>query len=158
MSLRNACYYMCEKNIDSILESHCYFNIKFQPSRLIGLGARGGRGSGGMGSTLGAQVRGVIELAKGETLYFLIGQPGMDACPKNLGFRQNYCQQSNQTRVSSGGTDITSLVREMQKMEMKDGGGGGGGATYIFTVRTIENQHYNEVYGLCSWTLGQRGL
>lgn len=35
-----------------------------------------------MGSTLGTLVRGVIELEKGEQLYFMVGQPGMDACPK----------------------------------------------------------------------------
>lgn len=46
------------------------------------MGARGGKGSSGMGSTLGALVRGVIELEKGEQLYFMVGQSGMDACPK----------------------------------------------------------------------------
>lgn len=50
--------------------------------RLIAMGARGGKGSSGMGSTLGALARGVIELEKGEQLYFMVGQPGMDACPK----------------------------------------------------------------------------
>ena len=104
---------------------------------LIGLGARGGRGSGGMGSTLGALVRGVIELDKGETLHFLIGQPGMDACPKNLGLRENYCQQSNQTNIGTGTSGITSLVHAVKRIEWKDGGGGGGGASYIFTVRNF---------------------
>lgn len=46
------------------------------------MGARGGKGSSGMGSTLGALVRGVIELEKGEQLYFMVGQSGTDACPK----------------------------------------------------------------------------
>lgn len=46
------------------------------------MGARGGKGSTGMGSTLGALVRGVIELEKGDQLYFMVGQAGMDACPK----------------------------------------------------------------------------
>lgn len=46
------------------------------------MGASGGRGSGEMGSTLGATVRAVVELVKGEQLYFMIGQPGTDACPK----------------------------------------------------------------------------
>lgn len=49
---------------------------------IIAMGARGGRGSGGMGSTLGSLVRGVIELEKEQQLHFLIGQPGSDACPK----------------------------------------------------------------------------
>lgn len=35
-----------------------------------------------MGSTLGALVRGVIELQKGEQLYFIVGQMGTNACPK----------------------------------------------------------------------------
>lgn len=54
-------------------------NIRFS---VIAMGARGGRGSGGMGSTLGTLVRGVIELEKEQKLYFLVGQPGSDACPK----------------------------------------------------------------------------
>lgn len=39
-------------------------------------------GSGGMGSTFGAFVRGVIELQKGDQLYFMVGQAGSDACAK----------------------------------------------------------------------------
>lgn len=49
---------------------------------LIGVGARGGRGSTGTGITLGALVRGVIELRKGDQLYFMVGQEGVDACSK----------------------------------------------------------------------------
>lgn len=49
---------------------------------LIGVGARGGKDSIGRGSTLGALVRGVIELQKGDQLYFIVGQEGTDACPK----------------------------------------------------------------------------
>lgn len=61
--------------IDLILIINFNFSV-------IAMGARGGRGSGGMGSTLGSLVRGVIELEKEQQLYFLIGQPGSDACPK----------------------------------------------------------------------------
>lgn len=60
------------------------FNCKqiiFEHS-LIALGARGGAGSGGMGNTLGALARGVIELQKGDQLYFIVGQMGVNACPK----------------------------------------------------------------------------
>lgn len=46
------------------------------------VGARGGMGSGGMGTTFGALVRGVIELQKGDQLYFIVGQEGMNACAK----------------------------------------------------------------------------
>jgi len=35
-----------------------------------------------MGSTLGALARAVIELQKGDQLYFIVGQMGTNACPK----------------------------------------------------------------------------
>lgn len=41
-----------------------------------------------MGITLGASVRGVIELEKGDQLYFMVGQAGTDACVKV----RNVCQ------------------------------------------------------------------
>ncbi|KAG7206284.1 hypothetical protein KM043_003665 [Ampulex compressa] len=105
---------------------------------LIGVGARGGKGSGGMGSTLGAIVRGVIELEKGEQLYFMVGQSGVDACPKNLGLRIDSCQgQAYKPSHSSG---IASIVREVKNIKLKDGGGGGGGATYIFTLKSNGEQ------------------
>ncbi|KAK1117952.1 hypothetical protein K0M31_015619 [Melipona bicolor] len=102
---------------------------------LIGMGARGGKGSSGMGSTLGALVRGVIELEKGEQLYFMVGQSGTDACPKNLGLTSDSCQSvgSYQFSVPPG----SSKVHEVKNMKLKDGGGGGGGATYVFTVSEI---------------------
>lgn len=53
--------------------------IKFS---IIGYGARGGRGAATTGNSLGAMARGVVWLDKGEHLYFMIGQPGLDACPK----------------------------------------------------------------------------
>ncbi|XP_015429458.1 PREDICTED: ALK tyrosine kinase receptor [Dufourea novaeangliae] len=107
---------------------------------LIGVGASGGKGSSGMGSTLGALVRGVIELEKGEQLYFMVGQPGTDACPKNLGLRTDRCQSVGQT-TGSGLSGITSIVREVKKMKIRDGGGGGGGATYIFKLKTSGEQY-----------------
>jgi len=39
-------------------------------------------GSSNTGITLGAFVRGVIELQKGDQLYFMVGQEGTDACAK----------------------------------------------------------------------------
>ncbi|XP_033212809.1 ALK tyrosine kinase receptor [Belonocnema kinseyi] len=99
---------------------------------IIAMGARGGRGSGGMGSTLGTLVRCVIELEKEQQLYFMVGQPGLDACPKSLGLERHECQQSSQAGSSS---IYTSKVHAVKKIELKDGGGGGGGATYIFTLK-----------------------
>ncbi|XP_051176144.1 leukocyte tyrosine kinase receptor-like [Leptopilina boulardi] len=99
---------------------------------VIAMGARGGRGSGGMGSTLGSLVRGVIELEKEQQLYFLIGQPGSDACPKSLGLEKHDCQQLGQISSSV----YTSKVHAVKKIELKDGGGGGGGATYIFKLKS----------------------
>ncbi|XP_034171879.1 anaplastic lymphoma kinase isoform X1 [Osmia lignaria lignaria] len=107
---------------------------------LIGMGARGGKGSSGMGSTLGALVRGVIELEKGEQLYFMVGQPGTDACPKNLGLRINSCQGNGSVGVSlSPGS--SSKVYDVRNIRIRDGGGGGGGATYIFTLKNYQEQH-----------------
>lgn len=60
-----------------MLHNHIFFS-----NSLIGKGARGGRGASGTGSTWGALVRGVVELEKGDQLYFMVGQPGNDACPK----------------------------------------------------------------------------
>ncbi|XP_008548464.1 ALK tyrosine kinase receptor isoform X1 [Microplitis demolitor] len=104
---------------------------------LIAMGARGGRGSGEMGSTLGALVRGVIELEKGQILYFLVGQPGTDACTKSLGIMNNPCGVVSH----SGGNEspfvgMQSAIREVKNIELTNGGGGGGGATYIFTVKS----------------------
>ncbi|XP_043282880.1 ALK tyrosine kinase receptor isoform X2 [Venturia canescens] len=103
---------------------------------LIAVGARGGRGSGGMGSTLGALVRGVIELEKGETLYFLVGQAGMDACPNKIGLQSSDCQQtSNRSSSESGMSGALFKIYDVKNMEWNDGGGGGGGATYVFMVK-----------------------
>ncbi|XP_076750221.1 anaplastic lymphoma kinase isoform X1 [Xylocopa sonorina] len=107
---------------------------------LIGMGARGGKGSSGMGSTLGALVRGVIELKKGEQLYFMIGQPGMDACPKNLGVETDSCQSSGSSAPTSY-PPTSSKVQEVKNIRIKDGGGGGGGATYIFTLNENGDQY-----------------
>ncbi|KAK9299944.1 hypothetical protein QLX08_007170 [Tetragonisca angustula] len=106
---------------------------------LIGMGARGGKGSSGMGSTLGALVRGVIELEKGEQLYFMVGQSGMDACPKNLGLTSDSCQIVGpyESSVPLG----TSKVHKVKNIKLKDGGGGGGGATYVFTVKDNGEQY-----------------
>lgn len=46
------------------------------------MGARGGTGALAMGTTMGAMVRGIVELEKGQQLYFMVGQPGTNACPK----------------------------------------------------------------------------
>ncbi|XP_076675839.1 anaplastic lymphoma kinase isoform X2 [Andrena cerasifolii] len=101
---------------------------------LIGMGAGGGKGSSGMGITLGASVRGVIELEKGDQLYFMVGQAGTDACVKNLGLSIDTCQSAGQAhRASPSGTP--SIVREVMNIQIKDGGGGGGGATYIFKMK-----------------------
>ncbi|XP_046835258.1 ALK tyrosine kinase receptor isoform X2 [Vespa crabro] len=105
---------------------------------LIGMGARGGRGASGTGSTLGSLVRGVVELVKGDQLYFMVGQPGIDACPKNLGMQTKECQAPFDGPSETGG--MSSIFHEVKKMEVKDGGGGGGGATYIFTLKNNGDQ------------------
>ncbi|KAK0161971.1 hypothetical protein PV327_008362 [Microctonus hyperodae] len=102
---------------------------------LIAMGASGGKGSGGMGSTLGALVRGIIELEKGQTLYFSIGQSGIDACAKSLGRSNNPCSGSNFFNNESSIYSSTSYIRDVKNMERINGGGGGGGATFIYTVK-----------------------
>ncbi|XP_029176509.1 ALK tyrosine kinase receptor-like isoform X2 [Nylanderia fulva] len=104
---------------------------------LIGVGARGGQGSGGTGSALGALVRGVVELQKGDQLYFIVGQAGIDACSKNLGMNKISCQSTDQSLEFSKHTPagVPSKVREVKRLEFKNGGGGGGGATVIFALR-----------------------
>ncbi|XP_076635362.1 anaplastic lymphoma kinase isoform X1 [Colletes latitarsis] len=108
---------------------------------LIGMGARGGKGSSGMGSTLGALVRGVVELEKGEQLYFMVGQPGSNACPKSLGLIEDSCQTGGSHPYGSSLTGITSAINAVKNIKIKDGGGGGGGATYIFTLKANGQQH-----------------
>ncbi|XP_066597119.1 leukocyte tyrosine kinase receptor [Prorops nasuta] len=100
---------------------------------LIGLGAGGGKSSSGQGSTLGALVRGVIELEKGQQLYFMVGQPGMDACPKSV--KRNDCQERRTSNGTPLVTQIATAVKNDQNIMIKKGGGGGGGATYVFTLK-----------------------
>ncbi|KYN34630.1 ALK tyrosine kinase receptor [Trachymyrmex septentrionalis] len=97
---------------------------------LIAIGARGGLGSSNTGITLGAFVRGVIELQKGDQLYFMVGQEGTDACFKNLGLKRTVCPSNQNADLS-----LPSKMREVKKVQVKNPGGGGGGATAIFTLK-----------------------
>ncbi|KAL0123932.1 hypothetical protein PUN28_006035 [Cardiocondyla obscurior] len=105
---------------------------------LIAVGARGGKGSSGVGDTLGAFVRGIMELQKGEQLYFMMGQEGTDACTKNLGLKIKSCQSSEQLDELPSQQTI-SKVKEVKKIEFKNPGGGGGGATAIFRLKANGN-------------------
>ncbi|XP_011878033.1 PREDICTED: ALK tyrosine kinase receptor [Vollenhovia emeryi] len=100
----------------------------------IAVGARGGKGSSNSGSSLGAFVRGVIELQKGDQLYFMMGQEGTNACTKNLGLKTTTCYSSDQS-VDLTPQQTSSKVREVKKIEFKNPGGGGGGATAIFMMK-----------------------
>ncbi|XP_031358672.1 ALK tyrosine kinase receptor [Photinus pyralis] len=93
---------------------------------LILVGASGGKGSGGMGSSRGAMVRTVVELAKGQEIYVLVGQEGASACVKSLG------HQSNSSCKSLRNDEDLTGVRGVLRMEVGDGGGGGGGGTFVF--------------------------
>ncbi|XP_012251030.2 ALK tyrosine kinase receptor isoform X2 [Athalia rosae] len=106
---------------------------------IIAMGAGGGRGSGQMGSTLGATVRAVVELEKGQHLYFLIGEAGIDACPKNLGLKAHSCQNEDHGSIVTGSAS-NSAIRQVKNIKLKDSGGGGGGATYVFTVKSNGEQ------------------
>ncbi|XP_018396574.1 PREDICTED: ALK tyrosine kinase receptor [Cyphomyrmex costatus] len=97
---------------------------------LIAIGARGGKGSGDTGITLGAIVRGVIELQKGDQLYFMVGQEGVDACAKSLGLKTTTCESEIVVPQQTA-----TKVREVKKLQFKNPGGGGGGATAIFTLK-----------------------
>ncbi|XP_071450132.1 tyrosine-protein kinase receptor-like [Hetaerina americana] len=106
---------------------------------IIARGASGGRGSDGAGTSLGATVRGVLELRAGEPLYFLIGQEGVSACAKNyaggVGVRRDPSSTGiacNPVIKSSPSTKPTNPITEIFKITFIGGGGGGGGATYVF--------------------------
>lgn len=49
---------------------------------IILAGASGGKGSSGMGSSRGAQVRAVMKLQRGQEVYALVGQEGTSASLK----------------------------------------------------------------------------
>lgn len=58
------------------------------------------------------------------------------------------CQVPGQSHEASMLYGIASKVREVKKVEFKNGGGGGGGASVIFTVNNIVdvnffNMHHN---------------
>lgn len=78
--------------------------------RIIGSGARGGKGGTGAGSSLGATVSGIIDLNRHEKLFLMIGQAGSDA---------------------SAAPQSPSSKNQTNKVNYA---GGGGGATYVFTV------------------------
>ncbi|XP_066255961.1 tyrosine-protein kinase receptor isoform X2 [Euwallacea similis] len=88
-------------------------------------GAGGGKGSTGMGSSRGAQVRAVLKLEKGQEIYLLVGQEGSSACIKFLG-------QSNNCSVSNEQFSNKSLLHVIRGYDIIDSGGGGGGGTFVF--------------------------
>ncbi|XP_025832818.1 ALK tyrosine kinase receptor [Agrilus planipennis] len=95
------------------------------------VGASGGKGSGGMGSSRAAMVRTVMELYKGQEIYFLVGQEGSNACYKSLGHMGNSsCSKSY--NLDGRSKNLTTAIRMIQKMEILDGGGGGGGGTFMY--------------------------
>ncbi|XP_065200377.1 leukocyte tyrosine kinase receptor-like isoform X2 [Planococcus citri] len=94
---------------------------------IIAKGARGGKGADALGESRAAMVRAVTELYKGQSIYFLIGQEGHDACRK-LTFDTPSCIVDLHLRTTS---NFKSILRDQK---LYDGGGGGGGATYIFTM------------------------
>lgn len=55
------------------------------------MGANGGRGGGGMGSSRGAMVRLVVDLRKEQELFILVGQEGSNACLKVNNIQCLYC-------------------------------------------------------------------
>ncbi|KAK5639789.1 hypothetical protein RI129_010600 [Pyrocoelia pectoralis] len=99
------------------------------------VGASGGKGSGGMGSSRGAMVRTVMELSKGQEVLLLVGQEGTSACVKSLGHQSNSSCKSLRNDDSK---DLTG-VRGVLRMEVADGGGGGGGATYVFVFNRTKH-------------------
>ncbi|XP_067210065.1 ALK tyrosine kinase receptor isoform X2 [Linepithema humile] len=105
---------------------------------LIGFGAKGGKGATdpSNSSSMGALAQGVIELQKGDQLYFMVGQAGADARPKNIGSKiVNSTSAPPHGSIPPHNTHTTSKVREVKNTEFENGGGGGGGATTIFTLK-----------------------
>ncbi|CAH2098912.1 unnamed protein product [Euphydryas editha] len=99
---------------------------------IMATGASGGLGSMLSGVSHGAQARGLFELHKGERLYMLVGQQGLNACKKTLSAQESqecYKRDANDTSVV-----FTSKTHEVRNTHVNDGGGGGGGATYVFLL------------------------
>ncbi|XP_026501765.1 tyrosine-protein kinase receptor [Vanessa tameamea] len=99
---------------------------------ILATGASGGLGSMWAGVSHAAQARGLFELHRGERLYLLLGQQGMNACKKTLSAQESQeCSRrdSNETAIV-----FTSKTHEVRNTHVNDGGGGGGGATFVFLL------------------------
>nr|XP_042902778.1 leukocyte tyrosine kinase receptor [Parasteatoda tepidariorum] len=92
-------------------------------------GAGGGQGIANSGKSLGASLRAGFDWEKGDLIYFLVGQKGIDAC----GNVRGGCDTRLMRRS-------ISKLRDMNNKRREGGGGGGGGATYIFKIDDMTNQ------------------
>ncbi|XP_041986159.1 ALK tyrosine kinase receptor isoform X2 [Aricia agestis] len=121
----------------SVIQSPPYQGIQIWevPSEglytIIATGASGGLGSMWAGVSHGAQARGLFELHRGEKLYMLLGQQGLNACKKTLSAQESQeCAHRHNTTTQV----YTSKTHEIRNTHVNDGGGGGGGGTYVFLV------------------------
>ncbi|XP_046399789.1 ALK tyrosine kinase receptor-like isoform X2 [Ischnura elegans] len=106
---------------------------------IVARGASGGKGSDGVGTSLGSTVRGVLELRAGEPLYFLVGQEGVNACTKNFAGGLSYRRDPLSMGVACNAAIKTSFstrpknpINDIKQMTFVGGGGGGGGGTFVF--------------------------
>ncbi|XP_022828463.1 ALK tyrosine kinase receptor [Spodoptera litura] len=100
---------------------------------LIATGASGGLGSAWAGVSHAAAVRALVELHKGERVYVLVGQQGVNACKKTLSAQEGHHECSRRTSNETSQV-FTSKTHEVRNTHVSDGGGGGGGATYVFLL------------------------
>ncbi|CAG9573024.1 unnamed protein product [Danaus chrysippus] len=98
---------------------------------IIATGASGGLGSMWAGVSHGSSARGLFELHRGEKVYMMIGQQGMNACKKTLSAQES---QECSRRANESTQVFTSKTHEIRNTHVNDGGGGGGGATYVFLM------------------------
>ncbi|KAG7295195.1 hypothetical protein JYU34_022164 [Plutella xylostella] len=96
---------------------------------IIAHGAAGGLGSAWTGVSHGATARAMFHLHKGELIYMLPGQQGLNACKKTLSAQDS---QECARRPQNSSQLYTSKTHEVRNTHVQDGGGGGGGGTYVF--------------------------
>ncbi|XP_075212596.1 anaplastic lymphoma kinase isoform X2 [Lycorma delicatula] len=100
---------------------------------IIGRGANGGQGSERKGSSWAAEARTIVELVKGQLIYVLVGQSGLNACSKGRE-RVNHSIECELRKIKqSTKSPLRDKIKAISLMDYIGGGGGGGGATYIFT-------------------------
>ncbi|CAB0001299.1 unnamed protein product, partial [Nesidiocoris tenuis] len=95
-------------------------------SRIVAKGASGGMGGDGQGISKGALVRSVMELKKGQSIYILVGQEGMQSC------RKNFVKSAETVCHLEGKGKEKTRIGDIRNLKHLPEGGGGGGGSFVF--------------------------